>query len=594
VEFRFTPEHKNINELFGRDIKYIIPEYQRPYSWDCIGKSDKNNQVNVMWSDLIEYFNSDDKNTYFFGSMVFIGNGKQEYQVIDGQQRLTTMILLFAAIKCFLKEIREFITKENLISFSQTTIDFTDEILYNKKLFGAQTAEKKLRIEKNAGFDYDNVLTKAIECYSFDTIKDEINHGEAYDVSVRYFNNLIFFKEKLKESFLDKGDFTENRAEGLNSFIEFLKSRVSVVRILTPTFEVAYHIFEILNNRGLPLSNKDLFRNLIMKEWDNLKNLSEKYKNISPIDKWNELDKNFDLNDDFIGRWVESSKASKQQYSAFNDLKEIYERQYKDEFPNKKIEKFHSDIKRDLEYYTKITNCQFSNPYIKATIQFLLYAPNYRYSMNFLLALLKSQKGQETDLFMTGLVIYQKYLIYCILCVRFSYGPINSAIAQLNKNEINLALAEISIPEEAEQDIRLSLTGDFYENETPKLLLAKYIWIKTAETQDDTVEQILDFDKASLEHIIPQNSENTDWANTISAEFIREYTFKLGNMTILTNKMNAAAKNYSFSKKKIEYAKTKLPMTFVLSTYDNITQEVIIARQIDFVKTILKDIGITP
>ena len=60
------PEHKVINDLFAREVKYIIPEYQRPYSWDCLGKSDKNNQVNAMWDDLYSYFQEGKRDTYFF------------------------------------------------------------------------------------------------------------------------------------------------------------------------------------------------------------------------------------------------------------------------------------------------------------------------------------------------------------------------------------------------------------------------------------------------------------------------------------------------------------------------------------------------
>jgi uncharacterized protein with ParB-like and HNH nuclease domain len=592
MELRFTPEHKNINELFGRDIKYVIPEYQRPYSWDCLGKSDKNNQVNVMWSDLIEYFNSDDKNTYFFGSMVLIGNGNQEYQVIDGQQRLTTMILLFAAIKCFLKEILPSITKDNLKEFANITISFTEDILYNKKLYGALAAEKKIRIEKNAGFDYDQVLTSAIECKELDSTADDFASNERKEISNRYFNNLRFFKERLKESFLEQKEFTEQKAEALNSFIEFLKSRVSVVRILTPTFEVAYHIFEILNNRGLPLSNKDLFRNLIIKEWDALKGSSEKHKTTDPFEKWNDLDNNFELNDDFIGRWVESYKASKQQYSAFNDLKEIYEKQYKDEFPHKKIERFQFDIKRDLEYYTDIVQNNFQDPVVKSKINFILHAPNYRYSLNFLLAAVKSQKGKETSIFKKIITSYEIYLFHCLLNVRFSYGPINDAIASLNKGDTNEAIQHIEISKSEMDDIIKTLNSDFYENETPKLLLAKYIWVKTAATQDDLVEQIFDFDKATLEHIIPQFTGSTDWLASFSEKFIDLNNFKLGNMTLLTTKMNSAAKNYPFSKKKTEYAKSKLPMTVELAALDHITEEIILKRQQEITSTILKDLGL--
>jgi len=55
METLFTPEYKVLNDFFGNDMNYIIPAYQRPYSWESIGKSDKNNQVNVMWQYLIDY-----------------------------------------------------------------------------------------------------------------------------------------------------------------------------------------------------------------------------------------------------------------------------------------------------------------------------------------------------------------------------------------------------------------------------------------------------------------------------------------------------------------------------------------------------------
>ncbi|MDI9364840.1 MAG: DUF262 domain-containing HNH endonuclease family protein [Flavobacterium sp.] len=593
MEFRFTPEHKNINELFGRDIKYIIPEYQRTYSWDCIGKSDKNNQINVMWDDLIDYFNSEGKNTYFFGSMVFIGNGNQEYQVIDGQQRLTTMVLLFAAIKCFLNEVRPNVKQANLVEFITSTISFIDEVLYNKKLFGASTVEKKLKIEKNSGFNYDKVLTLAIECNtSASSVQLTSSTTEQKNVVSRYFNNVIFFKQKLGEEFLDKLILTESKAERLNEFIEFLKSRVSIVRILTPTFDVAYHIFEILNNRGLPLSNKDLFRNLIIKEWDTLKNSNpKKYEHIDPPTLWNELDDNYEFHDDFIGRWVESYKASKQQYSAFNDLKDIYDKIYIDIFPQKKIEIFYEDIKRDLGYYTTIVNNSFANPQIKAKINFILNASNYRYSMNFLLSLMKATRGLETDEFVQILMAFERYLVYCLLCVRFGYGPVSTAIEYLNKPDL---LAAIKILEDNtdNDDIINALNQNYFENEIPKLLLAKIVWQQQIHTQDDVVSQVLEFNKATLEHIIPYTHWGTEWESHFDSKFLNNYKYKLGNMTLLTTRINSTIKNKFFDKKRLEYAKTKLPMTLELANLVTITEDYIEDRQERFVDIICKDLGI--
>ena len=78
----FTPEQKVLNDLFGSDLTYIIPSYQRPYSWSSKGKSDKDNQVNTMWQDLIEHFENDASKIYFMGSMVLTGDSsKREFEV---------------------------------------------------------------------------------------------------------------------------------------------------------------------------------------------------------------------------------------------------------------------------------------------------------------------------------------------------------------------------------------------------------------------------------------------------------------------------------------------------------------------------------
>lgn len=590
MEIRFTPEHKILNELFGRDMKYVIPQYQRLYSWDCLGKSERNNQVNVMWDDLIEYFHTEGNNTYFFGSMVLISTGRQEYEVIDGQQRLTTMVLLFAAIKCFLKEIKPLLTHSELLMFVDTTITFADDLLYNKKLFGAETIEKKLKIEKNSGFDYDAVLKDAIECNAGASRSLESATAEQVNTVKRYFSNLQFLKEKLKGEFLENGVFTGLKARSLNEFIEFLKSRVSVVRILTPSFEVAYHIFEILNNRGLPLSNKDLFRNFIIKEWNTFKNSGPQHEGIDPYAKWNELEQDYELTDDFIARWAESIRAARLLYSAFNDIREIYARTYRDERPGNKIEVFYEDIKRDLGYYNRLINNDFAHPLLRGKIRFILQAPNIKYSLNYLLAALRNQQGQESPVFIK-LVQHLEIMVFISLFIRFEAGPINDAIRRMNGN---LPLDEDSFQKSFKKfgmGPELKNAG-ITDADTAKLLLAKYAWIHEAQTDDDVVDQTLDLKKCSLEHIIPQNAAGTAWENRFSREFIQEYTYRLGNMTLLTTKMNAAARNLPFAQKKYEYARTKLPMTLHLSALEDITEDFLRRRHEEITTAILQDLGI--
>jgi uncharacterized protein with ParB-like and HNH nuclease domain len=302
MEVKFTPEQKVINDLFAREVKYIIPEYQRPYSWDCEGKSDRNNQVNSMWDDLYGYFSEGKKETYFLGSMVLIGNGDRVYQVIDGQQRLTTTVLLFAAFKCFIQDVKPTLVNPELISFSNDVITEIDDLIFDKTRFGAVTLAKKVKIEKSTGFDFDKILDAAINCETFKKDDYKGTKSEYIVVAERYFKNKDYFVEQLKKCFLTNGNFEMSDAKRLNEFLHFVKNKISVVRILTDSFDVAYHIFEILNNRGLPLSNKDLFRNFIIREFDAIKNTDIANSQIDPTEKWTQLEDNYELRDEFISR----------------------------------------------------------------------------------------------------------------------------------------------------------------------------------------------------------------------------------------------------------------------------------------------------
>lgn len=86
---------RNIKDLLGDDVRFIIPEYQRPYSWE-------EDQCETLWEDILKTFDSGEDNDmpeYFLGSIVTYQEGsKKELSVIDGQQRITTFTLIFRAL----------------------------------------------------------------------------------------------------------------------------------------------------------------------------------------------------------------------------------------------------------------------------------------------------------------------------------------------------------------------------------------------------------------------------------------------------------------------------------------------------------------
>jgi uncharacterized protein with ParB-like and HNH nuclease domain len=294
----FTPTHSALDTIFAQDTTYIIPAYQRPYSWRALGKSDKTNQVNQMWDDLWAFFidNPDDKE-YFLGSMVVIERKRRTFEVVDGQQRLTTLTLLYAAMRCFLQDLENL--EPGLEKFRQSAIQRLEKILYNTVGIGL-VEELKVKLERPDGYDYNQVLAAAIDCNKKDYPEPE---SRVREVVERYFENRNFFLARFNEKFKTSNTFMLSDANRLQSFATFLDTRVSIVLITTVDFETAYFIFETLNNRGLPLTGRDLLRNFLLQQL-------AAAKHPDPTAAWVDLEGEYPLNEDFIGRWVESTKAT--------------------------------------------------------------------------------------------------------------------------------------------------------------------------------------------------------------------------------------------------------------------------------------------
>lgn len=587
----FTPEQKVLNDLFGNDLTYIIPSYQRPYSWSSKGKSDKDNQVNTMWKDLIEHFESDNANIYFMGSMVLIGDHtKREFEVVDGQQRLTTLTLLFVSIKCMLDNIEdhqiETANAATLKDFISNALTNINTILFNRKLFGVEEKEKKVKIKSLAGFEYDLVLKTALECGTYQQLYTNGITDEQVKISQRYFDNRDYFINKLEDQFLANDLFTLSGAKRLNEFIEFLKNKVTIVRILSPNFDLAYQIFEILNNRGLPLSNKDLFRNFIISEM-------YKYDIDQPEEKWMELD-DYEFTPEFISRYVESKNARKQRYSAFNDIQEIYKKSFKNGIAKSKVETFYEDVKLNLEHYTNIELNLYDNKSIKNRVLFLKHSGNARYTVNLLLALFKNIADDEQ--LIRFLKEFEVFVMYLLLgpSKRFQTKPIFEAIEQLNNQDFTAAIQEITLPTEAKEQLKLLIKeSDIKDNDWAKLMIARYLWAKDIDHPEDVVNLNLNYKKATLEHIIPQQPNNdTNWTTNFSPTFRQKYTYKLGNMTLLTQRINSKARNSDFSKKKEIYNTMKLSMTSQLGQLQTIDETFIKHRHAEITNYLINHLSL--
>ena len=230
---------KSVLELLQGNIKFVIPTYQRPYMWEA------KTQCEQLWSDIIDfleaYLNKENgevnftDDEYFLGSIVVFKNTNKEYEVIDGQQRLTTLTLLYRALYDHTKENN----KRSAEIFGKCIWAFDE---YNGEF---DFTKKKLQSEVSTQSDNKTL----------DQILSE--QGCTENVKSRYMENFNFFKNKI-----------ESISHTLfiplcKMLIENNKGRLKILFITCDEQENALRIFNTLNNRGLPLSDADIFKGII-------------------------------------------------------------------------------------------------------------------------------------------------------------------------------------------------------------------------------------------------------------------------------------------------------------------------------------------
>lgn len=245
-----SAEQKSIQKILTND-KFIIPSYQRPYSWT-------NDQCQELWGDITTFFESAKrKEGYFLGNLVFAKSEElEELEVIDGQQRLTTLSL-------FIKALSFFDTENGLL---EDCLFFTDR---------RDKSKRTPRLKTVVFQEKDN--SQLIKCLMLES-KDEVH----YDSKDKFQTNLAFFIEQINS-------YSENQK--ISELSDFLLDKVYVLPIQSVdkeqdnAREKALTIFETINNRGLDLNDADIFKAQLFNaalnqgrheqfiaEWDELEN----------------------------------------------------------------------------------------------------------------------------------------------------------------------------------------------------------------------------------------------------------------------------------------------------------------------------------
>ncbi|GAA9983377.1 DUF262 domain-containing protein [Helicobacter pylori] len=520
---------------------YQIPTYQRPYQW-----TEEN--CERLLDDLLysyEYYKESD---YFCGSLVLIAididskTNATTYDIVDGQQRLSTFILLAKVLVTLYDK-----------DLNKTSRDFLEKSL------GDTDGEKRKRlifdtIGLNAEKDFQNALDFFDD---LDASKGE--NSKSNDPSKgknSYLKNAICLK-----NYLEKKEIAD-----INYFIRWLYFKVIFIRTTCSNISMALRIFSVLNARGLPLHAIDVFKVELLKKLAKAKDQEEF------VSRWNALRQKCSENESKFPK----RKGNKRENNAAEILFSWYLTYLHPVTSGKNMEErladqFENLNKTPLEYLKSVED--FYNAYCEVLemqdrhAHLLSYKDDDYLCIILCASILHDYSESEIETLKELLVkfYYQDWVagktkttrsqtccnIINALKEKKSIDDINSIVKKyLNEKNITQHFKENL------QDSNLYTKFGFINGKTPKknswlkpiLILVEYFM------SDDPKPKRIQKNDFHVEHILPQKPTlSSQWAKDFSEEERERYTHSLANLTLLGGKKNSQASNLDFKDKKKIY-----------------------------------------
>ena len=534
---------------------FLIPEYQRPYAWS-------EDEVNTLFDDLREFTEDEvsranelgessfQEGTYFLGTIVSYLNEDNEQEIIDGQQRITSIILLLRAIYTKL-ESAEVKTREakNFIAQIEPTIWKQD------RLTGAVDYSKIMITSRVIDDSGNDVLRLILE-----TGKTDENANDNYSKNYRLFQKLY-------------DELCQNNPLIVYNFIDCLLNCAIVLPIQADTQNTALTIFSTLNDRGMPLSDADIFK---AKMYDGLdKNGKSRF-----ISEWKNLDSRAsDAGESmqhlfyyymFYLRALEgdcnNTTPGIRKYFAQNRFAKLKDSNLLEKLntilnlwvvvnQHAEIENeswsCNIDIKKALDMLSSYPNEFWKYPVI---VYYLTYRNDDKFEERFLLFLRK--------LFVE---IEQRYILTPTI------NAVKPAIVKLDTSIVKSTHPDFEFkPIEDRQQLEENMKNPLNKNIVRMLL-------KTLAYCDDEQAGLLP-DKWEVEHILPQHWQANYFSKGYSDEKITEIINEIGNLTPFEKKLNIVAGDGYFEKKKNQYAKSGIAVTNKLTAQKEWNPESIIER----------------
>lgn len=553
----FKTVNNTFRQLFGNGLTYRIPRFQRDYSWTDVEWDD-------LWADIQEVTAAGADNAHYMGYLVLQSQDERNFDVIDGQQRLTTISIIVLAI---LRNLQRLVSEgeraeENTQRIEQirsSYIGYLDPVTL--------VARSKLSLNRNNDYYYQNYLVPLHSPLPMRGFKaSEKSMREASD----------WFERRINDYANDPSRGDEDRGVRLAKLVELICDRLFFTVITVSDELNAYKVFETLNARGVRLSATDLLKNYLFSV---LHKAGEHEQEMNALeDRWERLVSRLgeaNLPDFLRVHWM-SHNGIVRQPDLFKQIRGKV---------TKREEAFQllANLDADIDTYLGLTQPENSNwlPEAKDSAR-LLRQFSVRQPYVVLVAASKILDATAfRDLLRMIVVISFRYnvigsmqageqeRVYTAIAVRISQGLASSLAAIVDGLK--------AVYPNDEQFRAAFAAKELKTTQSRNNRIVRYIF---AELERQTSGVAIDRDNGAftIEHILPQNPAN-GWEAFSDAE-IEAGVYRLGNMTLLERGLNGDVGNIDFAAKCIGFARSEYQLTNAIpKEFDHWDSEQIARRQ---------------
>ncbi len=532
MAINFNTSNQTFRQLFGNGLTYIIPRFQRDYSWT-------DDEWDDLWQDIQGTVTPGGEVAHYMGYLVLQTNNNKEFEVIDGQQRLTTLSLLTLAMLKALQDLADDgVDPENnrrrIEQFRSSYIGYLDPVTL--------VPRSKLTLNRNNNSFYQDYVVPLQRLPQRGLRASERLLRKSFE----------WFYKKVKEKFGDSRD-----GATVAKFLDDLADRLFFTVILVTDELNAFKVFETLNARGVRLSPTDLLKNYLF---------SVVYRENSHPHDIDALERRWEA---MVGRLGGESfpdflRAHWNSRRRFVRESELFKTIREDTKDKAAVFELLRDMEQDLDVYTALLNPEDE-----------LWQADQRQHVH---ELRMFSVRQPWPLLMAAHRSYTPPGFADILrassVVSFRFNVIGRLAANEQERLYNRIAQQITGSDLAESaDVIRALAPVYIPDVQFRAAFTETVLATIAARNRNVVRYILfqlemrlsnrDYDPDSeiysLEHIVPENP-GENWPQ-VSEQELENTVYRLGNMTLLERAANREIGNKSFDDKRPAYAASQFEIT---------------------------------